>query len=58
MKKPKPNVKKTVKEAERTVAANPRYEGLTIAGSHTPDSVGQKGGRSARTTEPEFHLKL
>ena len=31
MKKSKPNVKKTVKEAERTVCANPRYGGLTIA---------------------------
>ena len=27
----KPKVPKTVKEAEKTVCANPRYEGLTIA---------------------------
>lgn len=31
MKKKKREIPKTVKEAERTVAANPRYEGLKIA---------------------------
>ena len=31
MKKSKPKVPKTVKEAEKTVCANPRYGGLTIA---------------------------
>ena len=31
MKKSKPKISKSAKEAERTVATNPRYEGLTIA---------------------------
>ena len=38
----KPKVPKTVKEAERTVAANPRYGGLTIAEATRRILLGKK----------------
>ena len=46
----KPKVPKAVKEAERTVASNPRYEGLTIA--EATRRIMHRGKKDEKPPEP------
>ena len=48
--KPKPKISKSAKEAEKTICANPRYEGLTIA--EATRQIMQRGKKAEKPPEP------